>query len=81
VTGPEHYRQAETILAAVSGRNLPSTQAMANVAAAHVHAELATAAATALVLASRSLPPGAVQEWADVLSQPAQGAQRASQDG
>lgn len=70
MTGPEHFREAETILAAITGRNLPSTQAMANVAAAHVHAELATAAALALTVASRSLPPGAVQEWADVLSKP-----------
>jgi hypothetical protein len=68
VTGPEHYQEAETILAAISGRNLPSAQAMANVAAAQVHAGLATAAALALTLALRNLPPGAVQEWADVLA-------------
>jgi hypothetical protein len=48
MTGPEHYRMAETIVASAEDRNMPSDAVEAIAACARVHATLALAAATAL---------------------------------
>jgi outer membrane biogenesis lipoprotein LolB len=46
VTGPEHYAEAERLLAEVTGVDVPVAQATAIFAAAQVHADLAQVAAT-----------------------------------
>ena len=48
MTGPEHYREAEALLAQVTGQGqVPREIAAATTAAAQVHATLALAAAVA----------------------------------
>lgn len=69
MTGPEHYREAERLLAEIRGlnpRNETSSAVMRCVqGAAQVHATLALAAATALP-ATRVLLAAEYQAWADV---------------
>jgi hypothetical protein len=69
VTGPEHYREAEAVLAQVKDRNVPAEVAKTYAAVAQVHADLAIAAAIALQTAfsAGQLGPGSVQQWADLL--------------
>jgi hypothetical protein len=66
MTGPEHYREAERLLAAQakSGRaGFPDDPRA--LAKAQVHATLALAAATAL-----NREPGDILEWRDATGQP-----------
>jgi hypothetical protein len=69
VTGPEHYRRAEELLAEVEGlnpRNEESRAVMTVVQGrAQAHATLALAAATALPV-TRVLLAAEYQAWADV---------------
>ena len=65
MTGPEHYAKAER-LAQVAEGDTPQL-AIANAALAQVHAMLALAAATALVMGDNgSTPLRAYDEWAAV---------------
>src|SRR5262249_14175686 len=65
MTGPEHYREAEAILAEVHG-NESTDQIMAVTSLAQVHATLALAAATALNNASGGLLRSDWNAWNDV---------------
>jgi hypothetical protein len=71
MTGPEHYREAESLLA---GRHFPADPdtgdsaytyppTAEDIAAAQVHATLALAAATALSEPTRSAPRATIPEW------------------
>jgi hypothetical protein len=73
VTGPEHYAEAEAILAQVKDRDVPAEVAQTYAAVAQVHAGLAIGAALALQTAfgAGQLGPGSVQQWADLLFAPA----------
>lgn len=48
MTGPEHYRRAEQVLAQVEDRDVSAAEVAAFTAVAQVHATLAHAAATAV---------------------------------
>lgn len=48
MTGPEHYKKAETFINLAGGPTIPDPQAKIFLAAAQAHATLALAAATAL---------------------------------
>lgn len=64
MTGPEHYREAERLLADArhDGPDGVAYLRPENIAAAQVHATLALAAATAMNDAQEGLP---VSEWND----------------
>jgi hypothetical protein len=61
VTGPEHYQEAERLLAVCAGDQRGSSLDAVCTAAAQVHATLALAAATAL--APAMVPGTAVYDW------------------
>lgn len=62
MTGPEHYRESERLLKVAT--TSPSGQQRVDcIAASHVHATLALAAATALSDPARSAPRATVPEW------------------
>lgn len=68
MTGPEHYQEAERLLAtAYEGTNTTyegeNAEAARAITEAGVHATLALAAATALSDPSRSAPRATVPEW------------------
>lgn len=65
MTGPEHYTKAEQLLtdAATSSRKGEVQSAQLSLAAAHVHATLAQAAATALNDAEEGLTQSQRNEW------------------
>jgi hypothetical protein len=56
VTGPEHYREAERLLTLADGFDV--SDAAVTLAAAHAHATLALAAATALTDAGNAQTTG-----------------------
>ena len=62
MTGPEHFAEAEGVIAGAQNRDLPTDVIKAIAAVAQVHATLALAAATALSLPSTS------QAWREVTS-------------
>lgn len=62
MTGPEHYKAAETLLAKAADENTPTWRAMEHVAIAQVHATLAVAAATAVDL-NQAVGHGGSPEW------------------
>jgi hypothetical protein len=70
MNGPEHYKEAEQIVAMAKGRDLPIGAAADIAAVAQVHATLALAAATAegLVWRAFSQRDGADPDWSPVLS-------------
>lgn len=49
MTGPEHYAEAERVVAQVENRDVSAAAVAAYTAVAQVHATLALAAATALI--------------------------------
>ncbi|MEV7092308.1 hypothetical protein AB0M80_05645 [Amycolatopsis sp. NPDC051045] len=62
MTGPEHYMEAERLLAKYgNGYVLPETAG--KLAAAQVHATLALAAATAMAAYGETMPPPDGQAW------------------
>ncbi|MFJ9012283.1 hypothetical protein [Streptomyces canus] len=65
MTGPEHYREAERLLADAGVEGAEGTYFVRpeSLAAAQVHATLALAAATALSDPARSAPRATVPEW------------------
>jgi hypothetical protein len=68
MTGPEHYEEAERLLATVKGTGYGDEMARDRLAAAQVHATLALAAATALGApvdreADSGLPPEDARAW------------------
>lgn len=68
MTGPEHYREAERLLATAYEGNLTTyegenPEAARQIAEAQVHATLALAAATALSEPTRAAPRATVPEW------------------
>jgi hypothetical protein len=64
MTGPGHYREAERLL---GNMDEAAWQAPAQIAAAQVHATLALAAATALVMADPgTTPQGEFDAWQTV---------------
>ncbi|MFD9905602.1 hypothetical protein [Streptomyces sp. NPDC059063] len=71
MTGPEHYREAERLLAAAiedshttfEGRDPKADRAIAE---AQVHATLALAAATALVTPSQRAAVRTIRAWHDI---------------
>lgn len=65
MTGPEHYREAEKLLANVADLPHGDSRAMESIAEAHVHATLALAAATA-VSQNRAPRAADVNAWDDV---------------
>ncbi len=76
MTGPEHYRESERLLASTQGSDgeVASDDATlaisTTLAAAQVHATLALAAATALptIIAYRGDQRGELYEWAEATS-------------
>jgi hypothetical protein len=70
VTGPEHYKAAEQIVATAKGRDLPIGAAADIAAVAQVHATLALAAATAegLVWKAFTRKDDSDPDWGAVLS-------------
>lgn len=69
MTGPEHYREAEFMLAQVEGHSISVADGMAYLAAAQVHATLALAAAEALATTATQPPhlTDAGADWREVL--------------
>jgi hypothetical protein len=63
MTGPEHYTRAELLLREVRDGHQEGTDVAAILAAAQVHATLASAAATALSEPSRSASRATIPEW------------------
>lgn len=65
MTGPEHYRAAEQLLADVSTGGFVSdgTECANTIAAAQVHATLALAAATALGVGGDNPPDDDAEAW------------------
>ena len=70
MNGPEHYREAEQILAATFARidrgGVSAADAQYNIARAQVHATLALAAATAVVVIEESSSVETAPEWREV---------------
>jgi hypothetical protein len=65
VNGPEHFREAERLLAGLKDRDLPAVVAEATAAVAQVHATLALAAA---IVDGPAVPgPEDRDEWDGVL--------------
>jgi hypothetical protein len=62
VTGPEHYQQAENLIANVTDREVTAQVATSYAAVAQVHATLALAAATAEAF----VPSIHYQPWREV---------------
>lgn len=74
-TGPEHYREAERLLAVADSYQHNPAQQQVAVSAAQVHATLAHAAADALSVTA-TLPPPVTEagaDWREVLSPPGHG--------
>lgn len=67
MTGPEHYRQAESLvnLAGMAGEDVTPTRAELT-ALAQVHATLALAAATALNHATGGMPISDYDAWVGI---------------
>lgn len=65
-TGPEHYREAERLLADADPPHEESKWDMALIAAAQVHATLALAAANGLNDADGGMSVRDYNEWRDV---------------
>jgi hypothetical protein len=66
VTGPEHYKHAEDLLADMACTSTDSPEAREHVAVAQVHAILALAAATALGslrVDDHGMPPADANAW------------------
>lgn len=63
MTGPEHYNRAEQLLREVRDGHQEGTDVATILAAAQVHATLASAAATALSDPARSAVRATVPEW------------------
>ena len=66
MTGPEHYQEAERLLAEAAGNSASMGQLAAVTAAAKVHATLALAAATALQHRAGGLPTFDSADWHQV---------------
>lgn len=77
MTGPEHFRTAELLLADVSpdGSTRPEADVSSRwhasaIARAQAHATLALAAATALAVNPEALTTGRYEQWVEVAGTP-----------